>query len=234
MTRPSLLVIEDDEDIVELLRHNLEREGFQVWTAPSGEAGLDLAQTRLPSLILLDLGLPGIQGLEVCRMLRSSRETSRIPIVMLTAKGEESDIVVGLELGADDYVGKPFKVRELLARLRAVLRRVGETAGTGAESSEGGPIRVGPLKVDSLRHEVRLGEEAVELTRAEFRLLRCLASNPGRVLTRDRLIDEITEGSAFIIDRNVDVHVRAIRRKLGSAGEMIATVRGVGYKLRER
>ncbi len=234
MTRPSLLVIEDDEDIVELLRHNLEREGFQVWTAPSGEAGLDLAQSRLPSLILLDLGLPGIQGLEVCRMLRSSRETSRIPIVMLTAKGEESDIVVGLELGADDYVGKPFKVRELLARVRAVLRRVVEPAGTAGESPEGGRIRVGPLTVDSLRHEVRLGEGPVELTRAEFRLLRCLASNPGRVLTRDRLIDEITEGSAFIIDRNVDVHIRAVRRKLGSAGEMIATVRGVGYKLRER
>lgn len=230
MPRPSILIIEDEEDIVALLRYNLEQERFQVRTATSGEAGLDLTRSHPPSLILLDLALPGIQGLEVCRILRTRPETARVPIIMLTAKGEESDIVVGLELGADDYVRKPFKVRELLARVRAVLRR---NTGKAEEPAGGESIRVGPLTLDSRAYEARLEGAPLDLTRAEFRLLRSLAANPGRVLTRERLVSEITEGSVFIIDRNVDVHIRALRRKLGPAREMIATVRGVGYKLRE-
>jgi DNA-binding response OmpR family regulator len=177
-------------------------------------------------LILLDLGLPGIQGLEVCKILKSNKRTTWIPIVMLTARGEESDVVVGLEMGADDYVVKPFKIRELVARVKAVLRRLGGEKRNGGE----GCIEIGRLRIDSERHEVLLGSALIELTLTEFRLLRILAANKGRVLTRQQLLNEMTEGSAYIVDRNVDVHIRAIRKKLGDAKEVIKTVRGVGYK----
>lgn len=226
----SILIIEDDEDIVDLVSYNLEREGFEVTTADSGEEGLRLALNQKPSLILLDLGLPEIQGLEVCRLLKMRDQTTRIPIIMMTARDEESDVVVGLEVGADDYVTKPFKMRELVARVRAVLRRT-----KGVSSKQGhDSIRIGPLLVDTERHEVYVEGKQVELTLAEFRLLRSLATNVGRVLTRDQLLNEITAGTAHIIDRNVDVHVRSIRRKLGAdLRNLITTVRGVGYKLKE-
>jgi DNA-binding response OmpR family regulator len=228
MSPRSILIIEDDKDIVELVRYNLEKERFQVRTTGTGEDGIELARTVLPSLILLDLGLPGVQGLEVCRMLKQQPLTAVIPIVMLTARGEESDVVLGLELGADDYIPKPFKIRELVARVRAVLRRV-ESGRTEHRRR----VQVGEVVIDTDSHEILIRGEPVEFTLAEFRLLRALASQPGRVLTREQLLTEITEGTAFIIDRNVDVHVRAVRKKLGGLRDMISTVRGVGYKLSE-
>jgi len=230
MIEKRILIIEDDSDITELLRYNLERERYSVVVAQTGERGLELAASVHPSLILLDLGLPGIQGLEVCKSLKAAKKTAWIPIVMLTARGEESDVVIGLEMGADDYVSKPFKVRELVARVRAVLRR----SRTDREDDAEHLVEKGPLCIDSERHEVSLNGELVEFTLTEFRLLRLLASNPGRVLTRQQLLNEITEGTAFIVDRNVDVHIRSIRKKLGQARDLIATIRGIGYKFQDR
>jgi DNA-binding response OmpR family regulator len=229
MITQGILIIEDDRDITELLEYNLERERFTVWTAGTGEEGLALAQGHRPSLILLDLGLPGIQGLDVCRLLRQDKKTLSIPIVMLTARGEESDVVVGLEIGADDYITKPFKVRELVARVKAVLRRTQREQLSDAEHF----LELGPLLIDSGRHEVRVDGDLVEFTLTEFRLLKFLALNPGRVLTRQQLLNEITAGTTFIVDRNVDVHVRAIRKKLGTHRGLISTVRGVGYKIQD-
>ena len=229
MAERSILIIEDDPDITELLQYNFERERFKVWTASTGEQGLALARGRRPSLILLDLGLPGIQGLDVCRFLRQDKSTSSTPIVMLTARGEESDVVIGLEIGADDYITKPFRIRELVARVKAVLRRSQPDRFSDAEHL----VELGPLLIDSGRHEVRVNGGLVEFTLTEFRLLRFLASNPGRVLTRHQLLNEITAGTTFIVDRNVDVHVRAIRKKLGAYRDLITTVRGVGYKIQD-
>lgn len=230
MVEKRILIIEDDSDITELLRYNLERERYNVSVAGTGELGLELVDSIHPSLILLDLGLPGIQGLEVCRILKNRDRTAWIPIVMLTARGEESDVVVGLEMGADDYIAKPFKVRELVARVRAVLRR----STSDRKESGSDYVERGPLRIDSDRHEVSLGGELLEFTLTEFRLLRFLASNPGRVSTRQQLLNEITEGTAYIVDRNVDVHIRSIRKKLGKARDLITTVRGVGYKFQDR
>jgi len=225
MPKTTLLVIEDDPDIVELLRYNLEREGFRVHVAGDGERGLDLAARNQPDLILLDLMLPGLAGLEVCRRLRALEETRGTPVLILTAKSEESDVVIGLEMGADDYLTKPFSPRELLARVRALLRRVQRGAEPGKTR-----IEVQGLVLDLTRHEVLNKGDLVPLTRAEFRLLWTLAQRPGRVYSRNELVDEITAGEALIVDRNVDVHVSAIRKKLGDASSVIATVRGVGYK----
>jgi DNA-binding response OmpR family regulator len=226
MARDTILVVEDDPDIVELLRYNLEREGFEVRAVGDGEAGLAAAETHQPALILLDLMLPGMEALEVCRELRRREATSTIPLIMLTAKGDEADIVLGLGLGADDYVTKPFSPKQLIARIRAVLRR--GTARPATDTVE--RIDRGSLIIDTARHEVRLDGTPVTLTLAEFRILHALAANPDRVFTRDQLLDKITQGKSVIIDRNVDVHVRAIRKKLGRHGDRIVTVRGVGYK----
>ena len=226
MQKPTLLVVEDDPDIVELLRYNLEREGFRVLLAADGERGLADAQRLQPDLVVLDLMLPGLDGLEVCRRLRASEATRSTPVLMLTAKGEESDVVIGLEMGADDYLTKPFSPRECLARVRALLRR----AQRGGEDPGRTRVERHGVVLDTTRHEVLSHGEVVALTRAEFRLLWTLVQRPGRVYSRDELVNEITAGEAFIVDRNVDVHVSAIRKKLGSAGKMIATVRGVGYK----
>jgi DNA-binding response OmpR family regulator len=230
MDQRSILIIEDDPDIIELLRFNLERERYVIRVCRSGEEGVEAARTDRPSLIVLDLGLPGIQGLEVCRILKQTASTKAIPIIMLTARTEESDIVVGLEFGADDYVTKPFKVREFTARVRAVLRR--NAPGEGMVERTG-PIVAGPVELDSERHEVRFDGALLPLTPTEFRLLRALAARRGRVLSREQLLREITDGSTFITDRNVDVHVRSLRKKLGHSRDLIVTVRGVGYKLRD-
>ena len=229
MTKASLLLIEDDPDIVELLRYNLEREGFSVRAAASGEDGLAEARRHAADLVVLDLMLPGIDGLEVCRRLKTGAETRDVAVVMLTAKGEEADVVTGLELGADDYLTKPFSPRELVARVRAVLRR----RSREEKDAERTRIQVGSLAVDATRHEVLLDGEPVPFTRSEFRLLWALLSRPGRVFTRNELADKITGGETLIIDRNVDVHVSAIRKKLGAAADLIATVRGVGYKCKD-
>ncbi len=226
---PTLLIVEDDPDIVDVVRYNFEREGFRVLFASSGERGLQEAFRSRPELIVLDLMLPGIDGFEICRRLRASDDTRAIPVIVLSAKGEESDVIVGLELGADDYVTKPFSPRELVSRARAVLRRAARTQEGEGRSR----IEIQGLALDAARHEARVGEELVPLTRAEFRLLWALVQRPGRVFSRNELIDRITAGESFIIDRNVDVHVSSIRKKLGDAGKLIATVRGVGYKCRD-
>jgi two-component system phosphate regulon response regulator PhoB len=228
MTKDPILIIEDDPDIVELLQYNLEKEGYPVRTAKDGESGLHAARRYKPGLILLDLMMPGMDGLEVCRHLKRDPGTSGIPLMMITAKGEESDVVAGLELGADDYISKPFSPREVLARIRAVQRRGGARV-TQSKTR----IELGPVVLDRERHELHVDGQEVELTRAEFRMLWAMAVTPGRVFTRDELVEHITAGETFISDRNVDVHVSAVRKKLGASTDLIQTVRGVGYKCRD-
>jgi two-component system phosphate regulon response regulator PhoB len=223
-----ILVIEDDPDILEILDYNLSNEGFEVTTATDGERGLRAVAANKPALVVLDLMLPGIPGLEVCRRLRDNKSWRDIPIIMVTAKEEEADVVTGLELGADDYITKPFRVRELVARVHAVLRRTTERVAEEHERIE----RDG-IVIDTIRHEVQVDGQPVELTLAEFRLLAALAARPGRVFARARLVQEITAGGYQISERNVDVHVAALRRKLGPSGDMISTVRGIGYKFKE-
>ena len=229
MSQRKIVVIEDEPDILEAIQYNLEREGFRVITATSGDDGLQTVIREDPDLLVLDLLLPGLDGLEVCRRLKMDPVTQKIPIIMVSAKGEESDIVLGLGVGADDYVTKPFKPKELVARVRAVLRR-----GAYRESdSNHERITRGPLVVDTIRHEVRLDGRGVTLTPTEFRLLHLLASHPGRVFTRDLLVTRVIGDGAAVIDRNIDVHVRSIRKKLGSHRELINTIRGVGYRFQD-
>lgn len=228
MPQRKIVVIEDEPDILEAIQYNLEREGFKVVTATSGDEGLKTVVREGPDLLLLDLLLPGLDGIEVCRRLKMDPVTQRIPIIMVSAKGEESDIVLGLGVGADDYVTKPFKPKELIARVRAVLRR-----GTYREDAGGERVARGPLVVDATRHEVRLDGGSVTLTPTEFRLLHLLASHPGRVFTRDLLVTRVIGDGAAVIDRNIDVHVRSIRKKLGVHRHLIDTIRGVGYRFRD-
>jgi len=226
MRNATILVIEDDRDILEVVRYNLEREGFRVLEAGDGERGIETTQKSKPDLVLLDLMLPGVDGLEVCRRIRELPESKDIPVVMITAKGEEADVVVGLEMGADDYLPKPFSPRELVARVRAVLRRVNRAPAEAGRTR----IEIRDIVLDATRHEVLANGKPVTLTRAEFRLLWALAQRPGRVYVRNELVDEITAGESLIIDRNVDVHISSLRKKLGESGSVIATIRGVGYK----
>lgn len=230
-TDTTILLVEDEQDLLELLRYNLSREGFQVETAATGEAGLKKARElgKHLDLVLLDLMLPGIDGLEVCRTLKGRDHTQGIPVIMLTAKGEESDIVRGLEFGADDYITKPFSPRVLMARIAAVLRRrEGE-----ANSDSGSVISIGQVQIDNERHEVLVKGEPATLTATEFKLLSLLASKAGRVFTRQQIIESIHEGYAAVTDRSVDVQVVSLRRKLGEAGRSVETVRGVGYRFRD-
>lgn len=224
MAKDFVLIVEDDPDIVELLQYTLEREGYPVLVAQNGEKGLAEARRRKPGLVILDLMLPGLDGLEVCKALKAEDSTKGIPIVMLTAKGEESDIVLGLEFGADDYVKKPFSPRELVARIRTVLRR-----GRSVVESKT-RIELGVVVLDRERHEVTLDGASLPFTRSEFRLLWTLAKHPGRVYTREELVEKLTDGEVVILDRNIDVHVSSIRKKLGEQQSIVATVRGVGYK----
>ena len=230
MAIETILIIEDDGDIQELVQYNLERQGYKVIAAADGETGFKLALQSAPDLVLLDIMLPGIDGLSVCRRLRENNDTRHLPIIMITARGEESDIVVGLELGADDYVTKPFSPKELVARVRAVLRRAQDEVKDPAKTNR---IVAGPVEIDDERHEAYYKGSPLKLTLAEFRLLQTLASRPGRVFTRDQLLERITGGDVYVIDRNVDVHIRAIRKKLDTDSEFIVTVRGVGYKCQE-
>jgi two-component system phosphate regulon response regulator PhoB len=223
-----ILVIEDDPDIVEVLVYNLTREGYEVVAAESGEDGLSLARAHTPDLVLLDLMLPGMEGLQVCRALKNDPATRGVPVIMLTAKTEDADIVTGLEMGADDYITKPFSPRVLTARVRAVLRRP-----ASADESEDQVIRIGPLEIDPRRYQVSLDGKRVALTQTEFRLLQVLASRPGWVFTRDQLVNLIRGEDVMVTDRTIDVHVAGVRKKLGPAGRRIATVRGVGYRFEE-
>ncbi len=227
MPKRTVLAIDDEKDLIELVRYNLEKEGFQVRGAHDGETGLALAIQERPDIVLVDLMLPGIDGLEVCRRLRADARTSAIPLIMLTAKSGESDRVVGLELGADDYVTKPFSPRELVARVRALLRR------TSGQQEPPAQVRRGDLLIDLDRREVTSAETPLELTATEFRLIHFLASHPGRVFTRGELIDNVLGRDVVVLDRTVDVHVMSLRRKLGKLGACVETVRGFGYRFRE-
>ncbi|HEY6321831.1 MAG TPA: response regulator [Thermoanaerobaculia bacterium] len=226
MAREKILVIEDEPDIAEVLQYNLEKEGFDVETARRGDTGFDAVRRDNPDLILLDLMLPGIDGLELTRMLKRDPLTSRLPIVMLTARGEEVDRIVGLELGADDYISKPFSPREVVLRVKAVLRRFQQ------EESVVELIEVGGIELDVSGHQLRVRGKEMPLTATEFRLLRLLLERCGRVQTRGQLLSDVWGYAEDIDSRTVDTHIRRLRRKLGPEAERIETVIGVGYRLR--
>ncbi|ABZ84635.1 transcriptional regulatory protein [Heliomicrobium modesticaldum Ice1] len=226
-----ILVVEDDQHILELVRFNLEKEGHTVQVAVDGEAALACLQEELPDLIILDLMLPRLDGLELCRRVRSRNHSAHLPILMLTAKGEEVDKVIGLEMGADDYMTKPFSPRELVARIKALLRRA-----TRSDVRLGGPMQVGELTIDADRYEIRVGGVKQDMTPKEFELLRWLASHPGKVFTREFLLEKIWGYDFFGDSRTVDVHIRHLRQKVEKDPgnpRYIETVRGVGYKFRD-
>ena len=226
MKKPKIVVIEDEVDILEVINYNLSKEGFDVCSALDGEEGLALIKKEVPDLVLLDLMLPGLDGIEICRKLKTDYSTRSIPIIMVTAKGEESDIVLGLGMGADDYMVKPFRPRELMARIRSVLRR-----GDFIEEGEG-LVSIDELVIDINRHEVKLEGKKIVLTAMEFKLLHFLASHPGQVFTRENLLNHVSSDDTFIIDRNIDVHIRSIRKKLNKHRELIETIHRVGYRFR--
>ncbi len=228
-SKKTVLVVDDEKDIVDLVTYNLRRNGYDVLAAFDGREAVEIAQRETPDLILLDLMLPGVDGTEVARRLKADSRTATIPLIMLTAKGEETDVVVGLTLGADDYVTKPFSMKILLARLNTVLRRSEQVATAG----ESAMLKAGPLTIDPSKHEVLVDGEPVKLTLTEFKLLAALVGARGRVLTRDQLMDKAMGTDVFVTDRAIDVHVTAIRKKLNTANWLIHTVRGVGYRLQE-
>lgn len=227
MPREKILVIEDEKDILELVIHNLDKEGYTAFGVTTGEEGLERVRKAPPDLIVLDLMLPGMSGLDVCRILKTDMETEHIPILMLTAKGGETDIVAGLEVGADDYVTKPFSLRVLIARVRAVLRRK-----SNAVRRDRDYITTNDISIHAGRYEVLVRGKRVDLTPTEFRILRFMARRPGWVFTRNQIIDSIGEGNAVVTDRAVDVQIVSLRRKLGPCSDYIETVRGVGYRFK--
>ena len=227
MARTRVLVVDDEADIRELVRLNLAREGYEVFDCETGEQALSQSRTKNPDLIVLDLMRPGMDGLEVCKKLKADPKTRQIPIVMLTAKGEESDVVAGLEVGADDYVTKPFSGKVLVARVRRLLRKAAEPA------DEQGTIKIHDLMIDPSRHAVWAKDKKVDLTRTEFDILRTLARRPGLVLSRYQIVDAIHGSDYPVTDRAVDVQIVSLRKKLGPCGKYIETVRGVGYRFRD-
>jgi len=228
MAKETILVIEDERDLVEVIEYNFEREGYRVLHARNGEGGLEIARDKSPEVVLLDIMLPGVNGIEVAKRLRADPQTRDIAIIMLTAKSEESDVILGLGVGADDYITKPFRINELVARVQAVLRRTGgdEAVPTGRRFERHG------LSIDSSRYLVSCAEQDVPVTLTEFKLLAALASAPGRVFPRDQLLSKV-RGDAYLDERNIDVHIRSIRKKLGKNCDVIQTVRGVGYRFKE-
>ncbi len=229
MARERILVVDDEQDILDLVRYNLSREGYQIETVTSGEEAIKVARDRHPDLIILDLMLPGIDGLDVCRLLKGETRTAPIPIIMLTAKGEESDIVTGLELGAEDYMTKPFSPKVLIARVRNILRR----KARAVEEKEVKIIVIENMKIDPSKHKVTIGKEDINLTATEFALLMFLAKRPGWVFTRTQIITGVKGDDYPVTDRSVDVQILNLRKKLGKMGDYIETVRGVGYRFRE-
>jgi phosphate regulon transcriptional regulator PhoB len=233
MIGQKILVVEDEPDIRKLVQYNLAQERFKVLEAEDGEKALKIVQREKPNLVILDLMLPGLSGLELCKILRDRPETAKLPILMLTAKAGEADRVVGLEMGADDYLAKPFSPREMVARVKAILRRTdGSTAPEAVEVYERGP-----LKISASTYEVFVREKLVKLTLKEFELLRFLVHNPSRVLSRDQILDRVWGGEVFVDPRTVDVHIRRLRKALEKNDrkpEWILTVRGVGYKFDEK
>ena len=227
MSKATILIVDDEEDIRELVELNLAQEGYKVLSCETGEQALETAAYKLPDLIILDLMLPGIDGLEVCKKLKSNIKTENIPIVMLTAKGEETDIVTGLELGADDYVTKPFRGKVLVARVRRILHRTAE------RSEEVVTIKIHDLTIDPARREVLVKGKPVELTFTEFNILHTLAKRPGLVFTRYQIVDILHGGDYLVTERAVDVQIVSLRKKLGPYGNYIETVRGVGYRFKD-
>ena len=222
-------MVEDEEDIMEVIRFNLEKEGYEVNQALSGEKALQVIENNLPSLVLLDLMLPGINGLDLCRIFKQNDRTKAIPVIMLTAKSEDADIVAGLEMGAEDYITKPFSPRVLVARVRTIFRR--RESGVKDDSSV---IQVEGMQIHPGRHEVTMGDNVVDLTPSEFRILHYLARRPGWVYSRDQIIDAIRGHGYVVTDRAIDVQVVGLRKKLGDYGKLIETVRGIGYRFRDR
>src|SRR5437867_8777424 len=227
MARPRILIIEDERGLTDVLSYNLQREGYDTVVAHDGQEGLRKAQMQLPDLIILDLMLPTLDGLEICRELRAGERTRTVPILMLTAKAEETDQVVGFTMGADDYVTKPFAVKVLLQRVKALLRRADSAAEPGEVIEHLG------VRIDRVRHLASVGGHKLDLTPTEFRLLECLLRQPGRAFTRPQLMDVAIGEAAVVLERTIDVHIKTLRKKMGGEVEFIETVRGVGYRLRE-
>mgnify|MGYP003977590341 FL=1 len=229
MSKPLIVVVEDETDIQDIIAYNLKREGYDVLTASRGDQGLSLIQAKNPDLVILDIMLPGVDGLTICQQLRAETKTKALPIIILSAKEEESDVVIGLGLGADDYIPKPFSPRELLARVKAVLRR-----STARESQQQDQIRRGDLIIDIDRHQASLQGTPLKLTATEFKLLMVLASHPGRAFSREQLLNRVVGDAVVVVDRNIDVHIRSVRKKLGTQTGLIETVRGVGYRFADQ
>jgi len=229
MTKETILIVDDEEDIIELIKYNLKNEGYSILTAEAGEQAIKIAKQSRPDLIVLDLMLPGMDGLEVTRYLRSNDQTRDLPIVILTAKGEESDIITGLELGANDYISKPFSPKVLTARIRAILRRRRKESETESEKIR----QEGDLIIDRTRHLVTLEGNALDLTLSEFELLSFLADKKGWVFTRGQIVDAIRGENYAVTERSIDVVIVGLRKKLKHYAEVIETVRGVGYRFRE-
>jgi DNA-binding response OmpR family regulator len=230
VSRKKIVVIEDEPDILEVLSYNLKREGYDVLAASDGVRGLALIRREQPDLVLLDLMLPGMDGVEICGTIKKDAQSQNTLIIMVTAKGEESDIVLGLGVGADDYIAKPFSPKELVARVKAVLRRgvMVEKAATRDR------IELGDLVIDATKHKVEVVGREVKLTATEFRLLHYLASYPGRVFSREQLLNRALGDDVVIVDRNIDVHIRGIRKKMGVEPPLIETIRGVGYRMTDQ
>jgi len=228
MNNPLIVVVEDEQAIQDVIAYNLRREGYEVLLAGHGNEGLALIQRKRPALVILDLMLPGIDGLSICQQLRADAKTRSIPLMILSAKEEESDIVIGLSLGADDYLAKPFSPREMLARVKALLRRANNSRSVADDY-----IQVGPLAIDFSRFEAKLSGQPLKLTATEFKLLAELAGHPGRALTREHLLNRAVGDAVVVVDRNIDVHIRSVRKKLGDHAGMIETVRGLGYRFVE-
>jgi len=226
MQNKQIVVVEDEPDILEVLCYNLKREGYQVFDSLDGREGLALIELKIPDIVILDLMLPGLDGLEICRKLKSNSRTQHVPIIMVTAKGEESDVVLGLGVGADDYIPKPFSPKELIARVKAVLRRGAKVEQPLNKEH----IDINGLEIDSRKHQVSIDGNTIKMTASEFRLLYCLASHPGQVFTREQLLNHTTSEDVAVVDRNIDVHVRSIRKKIGDGNSFIETIRGVGYR----
>lgn len=227
MSEKTVVIVDDEQDIVELVSHHLKREGFLVKEFSKGREFFSYIESIIPDLVILDIMLPGIDGLEICKILKNKKKTASIPIIMLTAKAAESDVVVGLELGADDYVVKPFSPRELVARVKSVFRRL----SIGESDEE--VVTIGPLSVNSDKYEVTVEGRSIDLTTTEFKILEVLTERRGSVFSRDQLLKKkrLWGDDKLVYDRTIDVHIKNLREKLGIAGHMIKTIRGVGYKL---
>ena len=228
MAKTKVLVVEDDRSLAEVLQYNLEQNGYEVFCAYDGQDGLSQARLQLPQLIVLDVMIPVLDGLEVCKMLRASSSTSDIPVIMLTAKSEETDQLVGFSVGADDYVVKPFSVKVLLQRIKTMLRRQERSKSAGSEIVE----RSG-IVVDRVKHRVTVNDRTLDLTPSEFRLLDTLIRQPGRAFGRSELIDAALGTDTLVLERTIDVHIRSLRKKLDSLADTIQTVRGIGYRFKE-